>query len=322
MKKVHIIFFLTALAGLLGSCEEKLESPNFGVTPIVTKTVAYNEDGEEFNAYDVRFLFSGNAKNIVFYSGESGSRYRYTDRYVLNAITKVQFTTNFNGGNVPNALRIMVSNDFKPEYVWTGNSQITTSTYTAERVKAATWIDVTQRFNLPGNQLFPGAQTSGEAVFTEFHRDAPLFIGFRFDADNTAGGANLGQWVFSQFQIWNEYDDATPPLYYIDNVLNYNWKSVDLADPVSFAAVNNTLTLTGSVVAESIRTMVISPPFYPSLVDTEKGLVIKSIEERVPEYTHRYVDPRTESIHAVFVATNSLYGDIIQEVKELEIVFK
>ena len=253
----------------------------------------------------------------------------------------MQFSTNFSAGNIPNTLRIMVSNDFQPEYLLNnattaGNINVSSARYNKADVEAATWTDITNRFDLPGNQLTTGAQVSGEAVIGEFHHDLPLFIGLRFDADKASDASlSLGQWVFSNFQIRKVFEDGTDE-FYINNVLDANWRRLDFADYTVCSVSGNAITLNGNtstniqdeegnvtvIPTVTVKTMVISRPYYPSRVVPDKGLTIKTIRENLTEYTYTYVAPATESVQAAFVATNSLYGDDIREVKKLEVVFR
>ena len=337
----RVIFLMVIISIVVASCkDEQLVSPNFDVTATVTKTQTPNEAGTEMLvAYQVRFVFSGNAKNIVFYSGENGSEYRNHNRYHTGYVTPhVRFSSAYSSGNIPNTLRVMVSNDFKPEYEYlSGTANLTL--YTKAGVEAATWTDITNRFRLPGNQLTPGVQEGGEAVISEFHQSLPLFIAFRFDADKSSDESLMpGEWTFSQFSIRNEYDDGSSS-WYINNVLDNYWRTVDLADPttrnvnVSANSINlngNQYSVTrieeGNEVVDyfpttTVKTMLISRPFYPSLVDTDKGMIVKAMGERVPEFSYLYVNPQKESVTVNFVVTNSLYGEDIQEVKQMEIFF-
>ena len=329
MKSIHIIFIIITSVGILSSCKEKLESPNFDVTATVDKIKVLSDDGNtEIDAYEVEFLFSGKADNIVFYSGEAGAEYQYRNRYYRDDITtRMHFNTAYSDGDIPNTLRVMVSNDFQPEFRYSG-STVNQTVYTRAAVEAATWMDITNRFNLPGNELTIGTQTSGEAVIGEFHHELPFFIGFRFDADKTSDESlTLGQWVFSNFQIRNESEDGTSS-FYINDVLDANWKKVEWADSTGVRVNNNTITMNGNVTTAAgkttamVKTMVISRPFYPSHVTPDIGTVIKTIDINLTEHVHTYIAPTVESVKATFVATNSLYGENIQEVKELEIVFE
>ena len=358
MNRIRILSIIVSVS-ILASCHvEQLTSPNFDVMVAnVEKVQEPNEDGTELlDAYLVTFRFSGEPDNIVFYSGEEGSEYLHRNRTyrdgVSDGITKMQFTTTFSGGSIPNTLRILLSNDFEPPYVWMAS--IVNGNLTNALINAATWTDITERFNLPGNTLVAGAHSTGEVIIAEFHQDMPFFIGFWFDADKSNDETlDLGQWVFSNFQIRNEYNDGTSE-FYVDNVLNYDWRKLELADSTGYTVASNRMTLNGNVVKtivtevekevvideetgetewvteeeiEYIPTLraqvrVVSRPFYPLHVDADKGVALKSQGEYLYEYTHLYVNPPQNSIRATFVATNSLYSKDIREVKEIEVAFE
>ena len=344
MKRASIFIIMISVA-LLASCKgEQLTTPDFDVAVVsVTKSmVSIGEDDEESNedeaalvdAYEVTFRFSGNPDNIVFYSGEEGSEYMHRNRYYRNATVKMQFATAFSGGTIPNTLRIMLSNDFKPPYRFVGATPVN-SDLTREAVEAATWSDITNRFNLPGNRLSLGTHDTGEAVISEFYQDIPFFIGFWFDADKSEDVTlSLGQWIFSNFRIRNDYYDGTSG-FYVNNVLNTYWRRLDLLDATGYTVGSNRITLNGNIVTTvekgeeityiptlSAGARVVSPPFYPLLGETDKGRPLKSSNEYLSEYTHVYVNPGQTSVRSTFVITNSLYGDDIQAVRELEVFFE
>ena len=109
-----------------------------------------------------------------------------------------------------------------------------------------------------------------------------------------------------------------------------------MADYTRFVVSNNTITLDANALMEildeegnvvevipsvTVKTLVISRPYYPTNIASDKGVTIKSVQAPLVEYTYTYVDPKVESVQVTFVATNTLYGEIIQEIKEMEIVF-
>ena len=362
--RIRIILSVIVSVSIFASCKvEQLTVPNFdAAVASVTKSTVFLgaegegevEDGVEafVDVYEVTFRFSGTPDNIAFYSGEEGAEYKYRNRYYRDGISTMSFTTAFSGGNIPNTLRIMLSNDFEPPYLWAAS--IVNRDLTNAVVNAATWTYITERFRLPGNRLETGEHTTGEATISEFHQDVPFFIGFWFDADKRDDESlSLGQWTFSNFQIRNDYYDGTSD-YYVDNVLNNNWRKLDVADTTGYTVSGNRIVVNGNVTKTIVREVekeveideetgetewiteeeieyiptlraqarVVSRPFYPLLVSADKGVAIKSQGEYLYEYTYLYVNPPQESVRATFVAVNSLYGEDVQEVKEIEVVFE
>ena len=319
MKTANKILMAFIALGFLIACEQEVVMPELKVNAVVEKTTVISEDGlEEKDAYKVTFTFDGEADNVVFYSGEPGSDYRYSDRYSRIVTPHLEFTSALAGGGVPNTLRVLVSNDFEPEYEYLSGAP-TTVVYPTWAVENETWTDITDRFTIPGNRLLGDPHQSGEAVISEFHADLPLFVAFQFKADLSDGSAAPGLWSFSKFNIRNVYEDGTSAMY-IEDGITTDWKSVDLGDPVQCSKSIGQISLNPAG-ASQINTMLISTPYYPSHVVTDKGLVIKSPDKNLREYTHTYVAPQTESLTAAFVATNSLYGKVVQTVREIEVIF-
>ena len=320
MIKMKNILVILLAAGIMLSCEEKVQTPEFKVSAEVEKTTVLSDDGEnEYDAYKVTFKFGGDPDNVVFYSGEPGSDYHSKDRYSRIVTPNLSFTSSYSSGSIKNSLRVLVSNDFQPEYEYLSGAP-TTVVYTKWGVQNATWTDITDRFIIPGNRLVQGQNQSGEAVITEFHENIPLFVAFQFKADASDGQNAPGLWAFSKFNIRNVYEDGTS-VDFVKDGISKDWKSVDLADDVNCSTAAGSASMSASA-GTNFNTMLISPPYYPSNITPDKGLVIKTTEDSLYEYSYTYVSPQDDSITAVFVVTNSLYGESIQIVKELKIDFK
>ena len=320
MKVMKKIFVMALATGMFLSCEEMVVTPEFKITADVEKTTVVSDDGEsELDAYKVTFRFDGDPDNVVFYSGEPGSDYHNRDRYSRIVTPNLSFTSSYSSGSITNSLRVLVSNDFKPDYEYMSGAP-TTVVYTKWAVQDATWTDITDRFMIPGNRLVFGAQDSGEAIISEFHGEVPLFVAFQFKGDASDGQSAPGLWAFSNFNIRNEYEDGTSAAF-VTNGLSTDWKSVDLADPIQCSRSAGNASMSASS-GSDFNTLLISPPYYPSHITPDKGLTIKSTEDNLYEYTHTYVTPEDDSVSAVFVITNSLYGEGKQIVKEIRIDFK
>lgn len=320
MKVMNKIFVMALAVVILISCEPSVLTPELKISTEVEKTTILSEDGEsELEAYKVTFKFSGDPDNVVFYSGESGSDYHYRNRYSRIVAPNLSFTSSYSSGGIPNTLRVLVSNDFKPEYEYMAGAP-TTVIYTKWAVEEATWTDITDRFMLPGNRLATGAHDSGEAVISEFHENVPLFVAFQFKADASDGQSAPGLWSFSNFNMINVYEDGTSKNFVTDGI-STDWKSVDMEEPVQCSRSVGNASMSASV-GLNINTLLISPPYYPSHITPDKGFAIKSTEDALYEYTHTYVTPDEDSVTAVFVVTNSLYGKSVQIVKEVKIDFE
>ena len=121
----------------------------------------------------VRFHFSGNPDFIIFYSGEKGNDYAYkdTDRIMDSEMT-FSFSTTTTAGTAgnpnPSHVPVCYSTDFSGEY-------------TEEAVRAATWIDITDRFKMPTDTGIT-ALLSGDVNVTEYFSDpeSPLYFSFHW----------------------------------------------------------------------------------------------------------------------------------------------
>ena len=121
----------------------------------------------------VRFHFSGNPDFIIFYSGEKGNDYAYkdTDRITDSEMT-FSFSTTTTAGTAgnpnPSHVPVCYSTDFSGEY-------------TEEAVRAATWIDITDRFTMPTDTGIT-ALLSGDVNVTEYFSDpeTPLYFSFHW----------------------------------------------------------------------------------------------------------------------------------------------
>ena len=102
------IILTAALLSFCGCQHDIVRETDFNVT--------LDADNTYFEGEPVRFNFTGEVDNIVFYSGETGSQYKYKDRYtvpledVLAARLNMEFQARF---GLPNALEIWVSKSFE-----------------------------------------------------------------------------------------------------------------------------------------------------------------------------------------------------------------
>ena len=107
MKK---IFFMSLGLLALTACQESLTTPaEYDIQISAEETTMYAGDPVKFN-------IEGDIDNLVFYSGETGHRYEYRDRYtvamedVLKADLSLKMTGNY---GLPNGLEIYVNTGFE-----------------------------------------------------------------------------------------------------------------------------------------------------------------------------------------------------------------
>lgn len=164
-------------------------------TPVCDIEVSTEKDsyavGEE-----VVFTFSGNADNIVFYSGEPGHLYDRRAAHFADNPLKVKFRTATDGvlvgGKPDNNFRFLVSTDFN-------------GVFDAENVRTATWKDLTESF---------GVAAEGGLVNTDSQEldlkellpetaemeNPPFYLAFRYyDKDPEAPVKN--RWVVRTYSV-------------------------------------------------------------------------------------------------------------------------
>ncbi len=121
---------------LLFSCQKDIvQDTGFNVH---TEKTTY-KTGEE-----VLFTFTGNAENIVFWSGETGSQYVNRSRASEKGSPYLRFTSAATTGAQADGLSVLVSKDFK-------------GAVNPESVSAATWTDISvPNADLPATNLALG----------------------------------------------------------------------------------------------------------------------------------------------------------------------
>lgn len=166
MKFKYYYMLLGAL--LLGSCSKEivtnLKAPTFDVTTSNTTFQA---------GKPVNFVFTGDAHTISFYSGETLKDYDFKDGRVVD-VTGSGATMEFSSavqvvaGTTwqPNQLSILASTNFNGDYS------------SVDKLKAATWTDITSRFALGTTATF---LASGVIDISDLIvAGKPIYIAFKY----------------------------------------------------------------------------------------------------------------------------------------------
>lgn len=291
---------------LLAGCRknyEEVEEVNFGVS-LRSATFKVGEP--------VRFDFSGNPDFISFYSGERGNDYAYKDKdRIVETEMTFSFTATTASGTAgyPNPARVPVcySSDFSGEY-------------TEEAVRAATWVEITDRFTMPTDTGKTDV-LSGDANIAEFFPDdeTPLYFCFHyiveaFDATAAEGKGNgRTQWTFKQTKFNGVAGESTTTLYDFQSA---SWKIVSAASyegSTSLPDVNASRILLRSEFQPPIdrECWAVSGPIAKMNYindGPDKGVGIKAMAEAtLRSYEHTYTQPGEYTV--TFVAANaSVYG--------------
>lgn len=279
--KLHNVILASILAVGAVSCSE--EAPDSKLT--VTAVGAFKA-GEP-----VTFKISGDADNIVFYSGEVGHEYGLRDRLYADNDLMVDFVsyTDQSTGIHPN-FQVLVSNDFN-------------GVYDAENVAAATWTDVTGEFALPSKT---GANTpSGEVNLKRYAGeadDALVYFAFRYyDMD---GVAQKNRWVVRSMNIRKVSPEGQETL--LADIKTAGWQNVALSGSMAWTLPGTQLLAAGNTATSDKDAWVISKGFDVRAAEPSTGIVLKNIATDLSSYQYVYEKPGT--YNAVFAATSVWYN--------------
>jgi len=283
-----ILFFIGST--LFFSCKrEVVDVPDFTVTTAATT----------YHAGDsVRFNFTGNPDNIVFWSGKDGHIYEYRNRVLIEGNKLlIKFNTFQQFGILSQNLSVYVSDDFN-------------GTYDTTNVKKATWKDITDKVVLSTG----GDQTpSGTVDLTAadmFDGSKPLYVAFRY---RTADVNNPNRWVVRTFNA--DLQGPSGSLTSVATMSTAAWKQVSFLNPaIVWSVTSAQLLLTGSK-GFTEDDWVISKSFNSKATVPDKGLAIKNMTTNLPNYTELYTTAGTYKV--TFIATNASYQNQEQVVKEM-----
>ncbi len=243
---------------LMVSCSKdivtNLESPTFDVT-VKNTTVKAGQP--------ITFYFSGDAHTISFYSGETLKDYDFRNGRIIDvtgAGATMEFTSSLQiqTGAVwqTNQVSILASTDFNGDYS------------SLDKVKAATWTDITSRFTLS-----PGTSATFTASGTQDISDLtvagkPIYIAFKY-VTNAQSLTNLArQWYLQTFAIKSK---ATLP-----NTAGTTPIALTLADQIhaGFTLVDNSPTTNRAQSSvTSTRVTLWGPEYrYPELAKYDSTL--------------------------------------------------
>ncbi len=300
--KIEYLVPLFAISLLPCGCRESFEEVDDVRFDVSTASATFKA-GEP-----VRFSFRGNPDFIWFYSGERGNEYAFKeqDRIVETRMT-FSFTTTTASGTkgYPNPARVPISysTDFSGEY-------------TEEAVREATWIDITDRFDMP-TDIGATDLLSGEVNISDFYpdNDTPLYLSFHYVVeayDATAAGGNGNgrtQWNFKSPKINGIAGESSAVLY---DIASSNWTIVRAASfegATSLPDINSSRILLRSEFQPPVsrECWAVAGPIHKMDYINEgpdMGVGIKAMAEAaLTGYSYVYTEPGEYT--ATFVAANS-----------------
>lgn len=263
--KTSTIIIAAAIALTAASCSN--EAPDAALSVTVQGSCKAGEP--------VRFAISGDADNIVFYSGEPGHIFGLRDRHSADNDLLVDFVayTDQSTGVHPN-FQVLASSDFN-------------GVYEPADVAAATWTNVTGLFTLPDKT---GANTpSGTANLKHIvtSDDAKLYIAFRyFDIDNTP---EKNRWVVRSINIKKVSPEGAETT--LADIKTAGWKNVIMSGDKQWTLPGSQLLAAGNTATSDKDFWAISTGFNVRSSEPSTGVVVRSIATDDSEFSYTYEKP-------------------------------
>jgi uncharacterized protein DUF5017 len=288
------IYFLMLLSGLYACTKKDAESPNFEVTWAKT-SYAVNEP--------ILFKFTGSADIISFYSGQPGKEYEFRDRYRVDGIPQMKFTSYRQFGPQNNTLNLLASMNFN-------------GVFNPENIALATWTDITSRATLS-----TGADNTASGIvdLSDFMKpDSVVYIAFRYIA-KADPAISQPTWTIKNIFIDNKIADGS--LVAVANSANITWGAVNVANPArtwSFSATQIQMT-GGPANTEDNEDWIITKPLSLDRVQRSLSVNVRT-SPAATETSYLfagYTAPGTYK--ATFEVTNANKWNIKRNVKEIVI---
>jgi hypothetical protein len=250
----------------------------------------------------VRFKFSGNADNIVFWSGKPGQKYEYRDRtFVAGNTITLNFKSFSQSGVVDQTnIKLLVSTDF-------------TGIYDSANIKSATWQDISNRaIWSSGADQTP----SGDIDLTDFaSANKDMAIAFRYVTSVVADAATQNRWVFRSFDLKSTSTDGGVTA--LAAMGNAGWKEWSFLDADTKWTISASQLVSNRSFTALNDDWVITKLFNPNKVAPDRGFVLKNIATALSDYEVVYADPGTYKV--TVVATNANSGGHKEIIRELEL---
>ncbi len=302
MKK-HIIIIAAGLGMMAASCSKTMEvdNPTFSVSLDRSKLVA---DTFTYKLGDTtRFLFSGNAGNIAFYSGENGRQ--YANRQVswkLGAL-ELSFDSKAESGTQANTLQVLATNKL--------------TAFDSASVVGAAWTDITAKAKLATSAtvVSSGVISLNELMANE--KDS-IFIAFKYTG---VTGSTQRTWTITNFFVRNTVGGMAYTAASLATDASYWTRYGNVWTPATarWTATASDLKITGgNAAAPSNTSWIISKPLYAGRLAPDVSLGVKSINEPAKtEYAYKYAAPGIYK--ATFVAFNHTLDEEKSAIHELTI---
>lgn len=296
MKKVFFIFVI----GLLASCQKRYELDSLEIFNIRTEKSSYSVRDT------VRFIIDGDPENIVFWSGETGSKYEYRNRTAIEGNTiNLNFKSFSQFATADRSIiQLKVSTDFS-------------GTVDAANIQKANWTDISDiaQWSTGADQT-PSGNINLDAFASQ---NKEIAVAFYHKTTVLKPLAQQNRWVIRSFDITStnaEQGTSTSIL----TLANAAWKGYrfNAADPKTAWSIAAAQLITGRSETELYEDWCVSKLFNPNKVDTDKGVAIKNISAKKVT-TYEKVYPVAGVYKVVFVAANGNVENTRSITREIEL---
>ena len=312
MRKLYILTAALALA--VGCAHDVVEEVDFHVTLDPANTYVPGEK--------VVFNFTGNADNIVFYSGEQGSEYQYHNRYSIPAenIESAQLSLDIlSQYGKAGALEVWVTDKFDGLWGDNGAEDRKILESLASSDMSADWTKLA--YTDPGSggtvSLTQDIASLKDNFCIAFHWN-PIYDGknsqrtYKVNGEIALGVKDMGESKMTLSNLdftavmMNPERDA-----YITGTKN---GTIILDDSVY------SLFFKGCGASEfnyALDGWAVSKPRALNKIENDKGLVIKNTQNYMNSYEYVWNEPGTYEV--AFVVTNSNYAGAYEYVKKMTV---
>ncbi len=250
----------------------------------------------------VKYNFSGNPENIVFWSGAEGNNYANRNRTEIEGNSLILDFKSFSqmGEVDQSSIKLLISNNFNGKY-------------DPENVKAATWTDITNRavWSSGADQTPSGNITLDE--FTTGNKS--IALAFRYITTVVKPITTQNRWVIRSFDL-----NSVSPAGKSNAVLsmgNAGWASFNYSGDSTSWTISATQLISMRNTTHLDDDWAVTKQVRPNAVSPDKGITLKNITRKITEYKTTYNEPGEYKV--VFEATNARIKETKKHLKEFTI---
>lgn len=289
--KINIVYILLLVA-LASSCA-KVKLP--------TSELSVTTGSNTYKAGDtVKFNFSGNPDNIIFYSGEPGHKYEYRTRTKAANDLQIQFKSFVSFGVIAQNLQLMVSNNFN-------------GVMDEENLNKATWTDISHLATWSAGADNVNSGVISLLPYEGAAESSLMYIAFRYTDTQKPQGQN--RWVIRTFSADNISPDGGSTNLAVMSTAG--WKSVNIKNPATFWTITSAQLLMygGAATQPDNEDWVISKAFDSKSVKPDAGIALKNISKTMDSYNYVFNTPG--AYHVVFESSAVRYNGENRNMNEM-----